>query len=69
MADKDIYWSFHNINYNSPINRLVMYIYEVDEDEEIRIEDNFYYDTLMSELWQKELMEKERRKSCMDKEW
>lgn len=46
-----------------------MYIYDVDEEEQIRIEENMYYDMLMSELWQKESMEKERQKSCMEREW
>lgn len=47
-----------------------MYIYPVNEQEEIDIQnEHLLYDALMSELWTKELMEKERLKSCMGKEW
>lgn len=45
-----------------------MHIYEVGEDEQIRIDENMYYYAYMSELWHKESMEKEQQKSCMDKE-
>lgn len=69
MAGKDIYHKCYDINFVCSNNRLDMYIYDVDEDEQIRIEENLYYDALMSELWQKESMERESRKSYMEREW